>query len=559
MDQGGRHLSEPITKLRILSGPAGGKEYTVDTAESLTLGRTKSASVSLDDNLLSRQHVKVWHDDGSWWIEDLGSTNGTWIKGRRVNARESLAMRTAVTIGSTVFELFQPEVVNSDLDQSLISCRVQPLSVANLVRQVSTGGIKPREQQQLAAIYKFNSLLTRSPEERELYHEALEIVTDVIPAESAFFLKYEPKDDVLLPVAERNEHGRVSVISDTFVSRSITNYVRDSREGILSMDAGQDDRFQGESLCGISIHSVMCVPVLGKAQMIGLIYLSSCQAARVYDETDLSLLSTIAQSAGMAIENNRLLETNLRAERMAAVGVTAAGLSHYVKNILTGLEGSVSLLRVGIDESDPSLMDEAWNILSKNHKLLGSLVMDLLNLAKEDSIELAQCNFSDTIRDVVELGRQQAEEAGVELVYDDQFTGAPLVAEVDARGIHRVVLNLLNNAIAAVLERHGTDGGRIAVDLRTENNGQIVVIEISDNGNGIPEDMLDKVFEMFHTSKGDYGSGLGLAVSKRIIDNHKGHIHVGSERGVGTSFTARVPTMHSLTNTSMIKRSDFLS
>ena len=550
-------ISEDNTVLRIIGGPASGEEHVLEKNE-YTIGRTASASLVVPDIMISRNHVRIYAENGDWHIQDLNSTNGTWIQGNRLSDIVPLPMKTAVRIGDTLFEVFRPEE-EKKFDTSFISYRVAPITAESLISDTKSPIDQVlREQKRLAALYKLQSLLTSQSGESELFNEILQIITEVIPVDRAYLLRYMSDQDCVAPVAEVDTNGPVETISDTFISNSIVDYVKEHHEGVLSEDVLNDERFTGESLCGFNVNTIMCAPMHGRQQLCGLIYMIGNQISHHFEQDDLMLLTSIAHAAGMAIENSQLVESNLKAERMAAVGTTAASLSHYIKNILGGLEGSVSLLRMGIDSSDDSMMNEAWETLDKNQKRLSSLMLDLLNLAKEDSIDLGVYDFCEVISEAVELVRPSAREYGIEIDFDSR--GAleePLLAEIDSRGIHRVILNLLRNAVDAVFERHhGTDQGRVGVKIKAENNGAIVVLTTVDNGHGIPPEQLDRIFEMFHTTKGDRGTGLGLAVSKRIVETHRGTVSVSSQVGVGTTFSVRLPTRHLDTNTSIIDLTD---
>ena len=481
--------------------------------------------------------------------------------GDKITGDTELPLRTPVRIGNTLFELSTSSKTDDQLtalDESLISYRVSPITIDSLSLRAAPEDLKQslcfykeapadlqvhREQQKLTAIYQVQSLLAKAADEAELYHRILEVVDEVIPSDSSYLLLYDLDMDILNLVAGRSLDGRLETATNGYYSKSIVKYVKKTNNGILSSDAPNDERFLGQSIYEIDVQSVMCVPMLGKHNLCGVVYLSSKKSDKdVYDEGDLKLLTMIAYSAGMAIENNRLVEENIRAERMAAVGVTAAGLSHYVKNILSGLEGSVSLLRMGIDTNDKSLMDKSWDILSRNHKRLSSLVLDMLNLAKEDTVEMVRCNLSNIIIETVELVEPQAREVKIKIEMDEKICGTKVLAEIDSKGIHRVILNLLNNAMDAVKECHENSGkGAIFVGLNLENHGQTVAISVKDNGLGIPPENLKKVFEMFFSDKGKHGTGLGLAVSKRIIENHRGTISVRSDLNCGAEFVVKIP------------------
>ncbi len=347
--------------VRVVGGPAAGREIPIKS-ESVSLGRAISADISIPDTVLSRTHIIISYENSQWKIKDLGSTNGTWIKGEKIKGKVDLPIKTPVRIGNTLFELTIPTRIEEPtaLDESLISARVSPITAASLTisGNITASQVK-REQQKLAAIYKVQSLVSSVSDENELYHQILDVVFEVIPSDSSYLIMHMPEEETLVPVAGRDQKGRADVESENYISKSIVNFVKQNNDSILSVDAANDERFQSMSLCGFNVYSVMCVPMLGKKNLCGLIYLSSMKSTMDYQEEDLKLLTIIAHSAGMAIENSKLIEKNIQSERMAAIGTTAAGLSHYVKNILNGLEGSVSLLRLGIDSVDKELMNEA--------------------------------------------------------------------------------------------------------------------------------------------------------------------------------------------------------
>jgi signal transduction histidine kinase len=278
-----------------------------------------------------------------------------------------------------------------------------------------------------------------------------------------------------------------------------------------------------------------------------------------YTEDDLRLLTVIGHTAGMAVENSRLVEFNLKNERLVATGATAAGLSHYIKNILAGLDGSLNLLKMGVNEHDFDIADEALAILSKNHKRLGDLVLDLLNLASEQQPDFEIYDVYQIIMDIVELVKDQLKSENIDIIVDSQVK--PLFAEIDAKGIHRVILNLISNAEEAILSKKlpkdDIDAkGEIIISTKFNKNMDYVIVTVTDNGVGLDSEELKSIFELFVTSKGTVGTGLGLAVSKRIVNAHEGSITAKAQKGKSCSISFSLPVAHNemTTATRTIKR-----
>ena len=157
------------------------------------------------------------------------------------------------------------------------------------------------------------------------------------------------------------------------------------------------------------------------------------------------------------------------------------------------------------------------------------------------------------IKDVAELMIPQMKQQGIELRVDPKSKDMPLYAEVDANGIHRVLLNLIINSEHAIQSKKETTeddtGGLIYISANFDETKEYLVISVTDNGIGISPDDAEKIFEIFFTSKGTAGTGLGLAVSKRIIDAHGGTITATGEKRKSCTISFSIPLSQSESNT----------
>jgi signal transduction histidine kinase len=158
----------------------------------------------------------------------------------------------------------------------------------------------------------------------------------------------------------------------------------------------------------------------------------------------------------------------------------------------------------------------------------------LLAYSRPREPKLEMVNLKGIIDDCRELVAGQANEKGVMVVGDVDPDMPPMA--LDADGIHQVIVNLLTNALDAVEERKGL----VRVLARYEPEPRQAVIEVIDNGSGIPPSMMSHMFELFHSTKGNRGTGLGLAVAKKIVEEHEGSISIKSREGEGTTFTVRL-------------------
>lgn len=238
-------------------------------------------------------------------------------------------------------------------------------------------------------------------------------------------------------------------------------------------------------------------------------------------------------------EIKRLEQELIESERLAAIGQTVAGLAHCVKNILYGLKGGVYVVNTGLKNNNPEQLKTGWDMVGRNIGKISDLVMDLLNYSKEREPDYQRCFLNTIAGEVCDLMELAAQEVGVKIIRNfDQAIGE---VTLDPKGIYRCVLNLVSNAIDACrfdLDREKDCVVEVKTAIEDKNTA---VIEVSDNGCGMDEEVKDKIFTSFFSTKGGVGTGLGLLVTQKIIKEHGGTISVKSEPEKGSTFTIRLP------------------
>ena len=229
----------------------------------------------------------------------------------------------------------------------------------------------------------------------------------------------------------------------------------------------------------------------------------------------------------------------LRRERLAAIGQTVAGVAHGIKNILHGLKGGRHLVDVGIARKDDDRLQKGWDMVKRNIDRTSDLVMDLLRYSKERTPQPEPCRPNAIAEEVCELVRAEAEAGGIALVRDLD----PGIGEVvlDPHALHSVLLNLMKNAVDACRE----DPDRAETPqatIRTRREDEAVLrFEITDNGVGMDTDVQKRLFTSFFSTKGHRGTGLGLMVTRKLVEEDGGTIAVSSSPGEGTTVTVRLP------------------
>jgi signal transduction histidine kinase len=241
----------------------------------------------------------------------------------------------------------------------------------------------------------------------------------------------------------------------------------------------------------------------------------------------------------MAIQNAELYQGQLQAERLAAVGETSAALSHSIKNILQALQGGADVVEMGLGGNNLPQAAKGWRIVHRNLDKIYGLTMNLLAYSKQREPQLEMVNPKKLIDECLELVAQGANEKGV-MVVGDVDAGHPAIP-MDPSGMHQVLMNLLSNALDAVAPKKGL----IRAECHYDEANRQAILEVIDNGAGVAPSMMKHMFELFHSTKGNRGTGLGLAVAKKIVEEHEGAIAVRSAPGEGTTFTIRLPVYHS--------------
>ena len=230
-------------------------------------------------------------------------------------------------------------------------------------------------------------------------------------------------------------------------------------------------------------------------------------------------------------------EQMVRAEKMASIGKLAAVVAHEINNPLAGILTYAKLLKKRFTQKDETQKEifSTLDMIESESRRCGEIVKNLMTFARTMPMTYELADLNGVILRCVKLVQHQLELAGTEL-HMELAPDLPAVG-CDSGQIAQVVLALVMNAIEAMPR-----GGTLTLASRLSSDSSRVVIEVRDNGVGIPPEVLSHMFEPFFTTKeGGHSLGLGLAVSRSIIERHQGEIKVESERGLGTAFTISLP------------------
>ncbi|TNF50473.1 PAS domain-containing protein [bacterium] len=235
----------------------------------------------------------------------------------------------------------------------------------------------------------------------------------------------------------------------------------------------------------------------------------------------------------------RGLEDKLqRSEKLSALGRMAASIAHEVRNPLASMSGSVQILKdsLALQDDDRRLMD----IVLEETRRLNHLVGNFLDYARPPVPQFEDVDLRTVVSETVHFLSSSADMDDVQL--ESSVPDEPVILSVDPSQMRQILINMINNSAEAV-----NGNGRVAVglDLEKGDTDARTVLTVSDEGKGIPGDILPEIFEPFKTTK-EKGTGLGLAIVYQLVQNHQGTIDVKTREGKGTTFSIYLPQWRSV-------------
>ena len=316
----------------------------------------------------------------------------------------------------------------------------------------------------------------------------------------------------------------------------IIGWVADNRIAVRIKDAPADPRFVKEvdEQGGIIARSMLAVPIISRNNLIGVLVAINQKNQEAFSENHQKLLYIFAGLTAIHVDNIRLSEENLSHTHLSDLGQSIASSAHGLKNILNNMDGGTYIVERGVANKNMDGVNKGWDILKRNSQRMRDIVLDMLLFSRPRKPEYKPSDINKICQDLFDLVKENANSRNVkvELILDEQLQ---LVC-IDPKGIYRCILNLVSNAVDACSK----SGGKVKISTRCLENRELQ-IRISDNGPGISEQNIKHIFDVFYTTKGSLGTGLGLPVTQKIISEHKGTIEVDSQLKVGTTFIITIP------------------
>lgn len=219
-------------------------------------------------------------------------------------------------------------------------------------------------------------------------------------------------------------------------------------------------------------------------------------------------------------------ELMIRSEKSSVIGHLAASVAHEIRNPLTSIKGFIQLM-----QSTNELNSRYLDIMLEEIDRINTITSEMLILGKNQEVSYYRLDIRESIHQVLTLMKAQTNLNNIELLYNE--TSQPVMIKANDAQIKQVLINLIKNSIEAI-----EADGKISIDL--EKDGNEAVLIIADNGAGMEPERLERIGELFYSTK-EKGTGIGLAVCKKIIQRHNGEISFKSEKNKGTIVTIRIP------------------
>jgi signal transduction histidine kinase len=379
-----------------------------------------------------------------------------------------------------------------------------------------------------ASLLEISQAIGSSLELSAVLDTFLELTLREMQAQQGSILLFDEQQDQLQMLASKGLPDTVSRKGYIPRKGSIAEFVIQNNQPLIMNDAPTHAAYQAMDYR--RINSSMCVPLRARGKVLGTINLNRTDShLSSFVQANLEVMTILAAQAAIFIENSRLHESNMKAERLAAIGQTVAGISHCVKNVLTGVKGGMSLVDLARQNQDWNLANQGGDILKRNLDRLSSIVLDMLDFSKERVPMTSSVLVASVLDEVKGTVESSAKQKNIEIRI--QIDPPRQWVQADAQQLYRCILNLAHNAIDAM-----SVGGTIVMSsapssepaalrhVKQTGVEAVIVLRVRDDGPGIAEENAKTIFEPFFSTKGSKGTGLGLAVTRKIVEEHGGSI-----------------------------------
>jgi signal transduction histidine kinase len=402
--------------------------------------------------------------------------------------------------------------------------------------------------QELYTILKFGALINSSLNIEDVLNSAMRWAEEFIHAEaSSIYELDEEKNELFIRLARGEKKDQIKNIR-LKIGEGIAGRVVQNGKPMVIQDVSKEPGFSNkfDEMTGFKTHSMICVPLIIRGRPKGVIAVLN-KRKQIFDQTDLDLLTSMAQQIAVAIENAKLYnrleekfeltaqelkiaqEKLIRSERLIAIGHLIQGVAHELRNPLTSIGGFA--LRIKKEQNNEEKTNKYVDIILNETARLERLVKQVQKFTDIQSATLRPDNIEKVITSVQDRFRPLTIKQDINLQIHVEHD-LPMI-DMNPPQLFTALSNIMENALESM-----SNGGTLELRVYRENHDLAIIIR--DTGIGIAGDQLDSIYDPFITSK-TKGAGLGLTMVHQIIMNHHGEIHIQSETSKGTIVTIRLP------------------
>lgn len=530
------------------------------TNDDTTIGRAPSNAIQLTQGGVSRTHAVISRKNGQFTLTDLDSRNGTFLNNKRI--REAVLQHSdkilfgkrgfMFSIEADAAETSPPDVDVTSVFGDTVTLSQEELELSKLLSHSAESAISNffevdapdgnetwpalQAHKRLSFLYQLSENLRASCDSEQMLEKGLDLIFEALPSakRAAAMLRSEPSGSLEVRAVKYRDPDPDSAIIP--VSRTVLNQVIEDRVAIVSQSAQDDARFDNtEAFVVEDINSFVCVPLVYHDQIIGAIYLDNDDHLSPFSQNDMEFTAAVANELALSIDNCRLQQESIKNEMTSAIGLTITHLAHNIKNLLTLNRSAVDMMDEQMEMSEDQNVKKNWQMVRQGFDRIAELTADMLDYTQSSTEAAEPIDINAALVAAFELFRESLTSEGIEV---DLNLAPDLPAwEMNESHLQRAILNLVVNAKDAL---NGRKDGRIRISTEMEDASRLL-IRVEDNGCGIGKGMLNDIFELFYTTKGMDGSGVGLSMIKKFVEGVGGKVSVVSQVEVGSVFTLVFP------------------
>ncbi|KJS30302.1 MAG: hypothetical protein VR64_16470 [Desulfatitalea sp. BRH_c12] len=519
-----------------------------------TIGREQSNVIQITHESVGHHHAVISFDNGKYVLIEREGQNATCINGERITVA-ALHHHDKISFGKSSYifllkseargggEDTKPLIGDANKTFNILEEELEP---SELLAQSATdaaleifkapagdprmaSGIGSLAHQRLSLLYQLSEKLRSAKRQDEILNQGLTLLLNALHTAQRAMVLLRSQNSENLDVCAAKFRDPKANTSAFPVSRTVIDWVLTEKIALVSQNLSEDQRFKhSDSIRLHNLNSIIVVPMMKNERVIGMIYIDGRDLLHAFTRQDLAFAAAVANELALCTENIRLQNELIQIERMAAIGLTMSNLAHNIKNLLSLNQNAVDLLGLQLKKLEDSRIDKSWRYILQSFTRINNLAANMLGFAREQEMVLQWIPINRIVlaaRDAIE---QSLASKGIDLQLN--LSDADTKWMIDANQFQRALLNLVVNAVDAVKET--ADG---IIVLSTALDKESLIVSVSDNGCGISQDKLPLIFDLFYTTKGTGGSGLGLPMVKKFVEKMGGTIAIVSEINVGTT------------------------